>query len=305
MTCATFRCRLGASPEGPRASCFGREGRHRGGGPIATSDAIVITTAIDHPARQPPAAEEPPDFSLVLGGPIYQLLRRAHLSDDALTLVHRRILAGVLVTWLPLLLLCDVGGPGMGGRHQGPLSPRRRNTRAVSRRDAAPHPGRARRPPSHAAGCVAVQRARPDSRPGPAPLQRGNWIGIASAEFVGRRARSRGSRIRVRRPMAGLHRRRREHVGRGTVAGNRRRVRQAVARRLVARGRQPARLPVLARPLVFPRVHLGPLPLARVTHRAEARPDASRPRRRVWDSSPISSSRSLRCSSRTGFCSRA
>ena len=52
-----------------------------------------------------PLAEEPADFSLVLGGPLFQLLRRSHLSGDALTLVHRRILAGVLITWLPLLLL--------------------------------------------------------------------------------------------------------------------------------------------------------------------------------------------------------
>ena len=50
-------------------------------------------------------AAEPADFSFVLGGPLYQLLRRSHLSDDALELVHRRILAGVLITWLPLLLL--------------------------------------------------------------------------------------------------------------------------------------------------------------------------------------------------------
>ena len=50
-------------------------------------------------------ATKPPDFSLVLGGPMYQLLRRAHLTDDALTMVNRRIVTGVVVTWLPLLLL--------------------------------------------------------------------------------------------------------------------------------------------------------------------------------------------------------
>jgi len=47
----------------------------------------------------------PPDFSLVLGGPLYQLLRQAHLSDDALQMVRRRMLVAVLVTWVPLLLL--------------------------------------------------------------------------------------------------------------------------------------------------------------------------------------------------------
>jgi hypothetical protein len=46
-----------------------------------------------------------PDFSLVLGGPLYQLLRRAHLSGDVLELVHRRVLAAVAIAWLPLLAL--------------------------------------------------------------------------------------------------------------------------------------------------------------------------------------------------------
>jgi hypothetical protein len=36
--------------------------------------------------------QDPYDFSLVLGGPLFQLLRRAHLSGDALELLGRRIL---------------------------------------------------------------------------------------------------------------------------------------------------------------------------------------------------------------------
>ena len=51
-----------------------------------------------------PASNQAPDFSLVIGGPLYQLLRRTRLSDDALAMVHRRILASVLITWLPLLV---------------------------------------------------------------------------------------------------------------------------------------------------------------------------------------------------------
>ena len=66
-------------------------------------------------------AEEPADFSLVLGGPIYQLLRRAHLTDDALTLVHRRILAGILITWIPLLLLAMWQGLAWGGETRIPF----------------------------------------------------------------------------------------------------------------------------------------------------------------------------------------
>jgi hypothetical protein len=58
--------------------------------------------------------QESPDFSLVLGGPLYQLFRRAHLSGNALELLHRRILAIVLVAWLPLLLLSLFGGHAVG-----------------------------------------------------------------------------------------------------------------------------------------------------------------------------------------------
>lgn len=43
------------------------------------------------------------NFSLVLGGPLFQLLRRAHMSDDGLDLVRRRIVFIVLFAWLPLL----------------------------------------------------------------------------------------------------------------------------------------------------------------------------------------------------------
>jgi hypothetical protein len=45
---------------------------------------------------------DPPDFSLVLGGPLFQLLRRAHLSDDALTMVRQRIIVIALFAWLPM-----------------------------------------------------------------------------------------------------------------------------------------------------------------------------------------------------------
>ena len=38
------------------------------------------------------------DFSLVLGGPLFQLFRRAHLSDDALELVRQRV---IIISLLP------------------------------------------------------------------------------------------------------------------------------------------------------------------------------------------------------------
>ena len=43
-------------------------------------------------------------FSLVLGGPLFQLLRRAHLSDDALHLIRQRVVVIVALLWLPLLV---------------------------------------------------------------------------------------------------------------------------------------------------------------------------------------------------------
>ncbi len=57
---------------------------------------------------------ESPDFSLVLGGPLYQLFRRARLSGNALELLQRRIVAFWVITWLPLLCLSALGGYALG-----------------------------------------------------------------------------------------------------------------------------------------------------------------------------------------------
>jgi len=61
------------------------------------------------------------DFSLALGGPLYQLLRRTHLSGDALELLRQRILVFVAITWLPLLVLSALEGHAWGGRATMPL----------------------------------------------------------------------------------------------------------------------------------------------------------------------------------------
>ena len=60
------------------------------------------------------AAPSAQDFSLVLGGPLFQLLRRAHLADDALELVRKRVLFIALFAWLPLLVLSLVQGKALG-----------------------------------------------------------------------------------------------------------------------------------------------------------------------------------------------
>jgi len=55
------------------------------------------------------------DFSLVHGGPLFQLMLRTRLSSDDLTLVARRINALVLITWVPLLLLAGLDGQLLHG----------------------------------------------------------------------------------------------------------------------------------------------------------------------------------------------
>src|SRR5262249_22008941 len=60
---------------------------------------------------------EPSDFSLVLGGPLYQLLRKAHFEGDHFGLLYRRILFFTGIAWLPLFLLASVGPfAGSAGR---------------------------------------------------------------------------------------------------------------------------------------------------------------------------------------------
>jgi len=80
-----------------------------------------MTTPADlSPARTDTAGFVAPaadtyDFSVVLGGPLFQLARRTHLAGDALELVRRRLIAGCAITWLPLLVLSALGGLAWGG----------------------------------------------------------------------------------------------------------------------------------------------------------------------------------------------
>lgn len=63
---------------------------------------------------QPAPALGERDFSLVLGGPLYQLFRRAHLSGPALEQLWRRIWIITLIAWLPLLVLSAATGHAVG-----------------------------------------------------------------------------------------------------------------------------------------------------------------------------------------------
>lgn len=57
---------------------------------------------------------ESADFSLVFGGPLFQLWRRARLSDHEGKLSHRRAIAAVLLAWVPLFLLSIAEGRAWG-----------------------------------------------------------------------------------------------------------------------------------------------------------------------------------------------
>lgn len=66
-------------------------------------------------SQQEDIVEPPKDFSLVLGGPLFQLLRRSRLTDNDLNLLKRRLIAILLLAWLPLLILSIVQGNAWSG----------------------------------------------------------------------------------------------------------------------------------------------------------------------------------------------
>jgi hypothetical protein len=74
-----------------------------------TRDPAGLTSSEQH--------REPQDFSLVLGGPLFQFYRKARLAGDGLELLHRRVIFIAAIAWLPLLLLASVSSPaGSAGR---------------------------------------------------------------------------------------------------------------------------------------------------------------------------------------------
>jgi hypothetical protein len=80
-----------------------------------------IPIASRPPTIQEDTGRESQAFSLVLGGPLFQLLRRARLSGNALELLRQRIIVITLIAWLPLLVLSVVEGEALGGRAAVPF----------------------------------------------------------------------------------------------------------------------------------------------------------------------------------------
>jgi hypothetical protein len=74
-----------------------------------------MTVNVNLEERHAQSAPEQPDFSLVLGGPLYQLLLRAEMIRPSMDLLGKREIAAVVITWLPLAVLTALGGVFLSG----------------------------------------------------------------------------------------------------------------------------------------------------------------------------------------------
>ena len=68
------------------------------------------------PANGSTPLPSPPELPLAEGGLLFTLLRWAHLTDEALSHLRRRIVVIVLFAWLPPFLLSALEGNTLGGR---------------------------------------------------------------------------------------------------------------------------------------------------------------------------------------------
>src|SRR5215213_5693997 len=91
-----------------------------------SSPAPLVAVPSDERGVMPPAAapataptltplDELTDFSLIQGGPFFQLLLRTGLLKPPTDLLARRIVALLIITWVPLLLLSALAGQAFGG----------------------------------------------------------------------------------------------------------------------------------------------------------------------------------------------
>jgi hypothetical protein len=79
-------------------------------GRVASAAADLEATRATSEKRYDEGKNNAYDFSLILGGPLYQLFCRAHLCGKVLDLLRRRVLVLCGITWLPLFLLSAFEG---------------------------------------------------------------------------------------------------------------------------------------------------------------------------------------------------
>jgi hypothetical protein len=102
------------------APLFQPGARSSSGRPWNGTEVVAAWEAVDgmrtlNPADTLNPVRDKRDFSFVLGGPLFQLLRQSHLTDDALGLLKQRIVVISLLAWLPLLVLSALDGKLLGG----------------------------------------------------------------------------------------------------------------------------------------------------------------------------------------------
>ncbi len=247
-----------------------------------------------------PRPTESRDFSLVLGGPLYQLLRRSRLTGDTLELLHRRVIVLTAAGLGAVASVVACGGHSLAWARHAAVPARRGHARPSTAGAAAAHPGRTGR--EHATGPhgAGVRGSRDGPGCGPAGIRRSHRLGHAPAQFDRRGGAA--HRVRLRRRgwvhMAEADGARRGHLVRRAGQWNT----AAVACRVVAGPREPADCPVPPAALVFPAVDLGALPVAGVAPRVDARADASGPERRPGISRAWWATHSRRCCWRRGPC---
>src|SRR5215467_10990324 len=81
------------------------------------SEGLAGTGAIAEKLNE----REPYDFSLILGGPLYQLFCRAHLCGKVLDLLRRRVLVLCGIAWTPLFLFSVLAGNAWGSAVKVPF----------------------------------------------------------------------------------------------------------------------------------------------------------------------------------------
>ena len=222
--------------------------------------------------------QDPYDFSLVLGGPLYQLLRRAYLSGEALELLGRRILVISLLAWLPLLVLSVWAGQALGGGANSTVPVGRGGARPFSGGTAAADPRGAGGPHADASAGAAIPGAPSGSGERAGPVRGRGGVSAPVAQLGCGRGASHRAGVRGRRPdhLASLCGAGHGHLVCGASGG----AVAALAGRVMVRLCQPADVPVHAAALVFPVVHLGAVALAGVAPRTEPRAHAPGRRRR-------------------------
>jgi hypothetical protein len=99
------------------ASPSSQGGEQRFGRVVSATANLPAAGAIS----ENPNEREPYDFSLILGGPLYQLFCRAHLCGKVLELVRRRVMVLCGIAWVPLFLFCVLEGNALGNAVKVPF----------------------------------------------------------------------------------------------------------------------------------------------------------------------------------------